>query len=369
MAFHRVEPAFHKFVVVFLDIAHRGFFQQIVAAVHLDAQRIEGVDYLIGIRDDRLVLVGQESEEMVLERPIRRELYLLGVYQYQFYLGGVFFIQDRHQDCVDTHRFTLTRGTGYQQVGHLCQICYKDFIGDGFAQSDGQVHFCPFEFFGHEDFLHGHHLFLLVRHFDTNSALARYGRDNADTEGRQAQGDIVFQVFDPGNAHARGGDDFVQRNRRANRCPDFGNFYFVMKQRLYDLVFVRFQFFPVDLDLLVGIIVQQGHYGIFVGGQVQRRVIRFAELLLFLRDGGKGAGSVGRFHGRHRGQRRYFHGRARCQCRCFRTCRRRVRLAVQVEGELVSRYLAVTAFVFHRITRYGQDGICHGRPLLSSGGR
>ena len=80
MSVLRIELAVLEFLVVFLDVARSRYLQQVVACVHLLAQRVERAHHLGHVGDDGFgSLVGHHCEEVLFERSIDRELHLLGV--------------------------------------------------------------------------------------------------------------------------------------------------------------------------------------------------------------------------------------------------------------------------------------------------
>ena len=63
----RIQPPRDELLVVFLDVSRSGFLQQLVTVVHLDTERVQGIDNLFCICDDRLFLVRQLREEVLLD--------------------------------------------------------------------------------------------------------------------------------------------------------------------------------------------------------------------------------------------------------------------------------------------------------------
>ena len=84
MSFLRIELAVDELLVILLDIAHVGQLQEVVARVHLHADRIEGLHHLGDIRNDGLSVAGKLGQEMMLNDGIDAELHLLGVHQHEF---------------------------------------------------------------------------------------------------------------------------------------------------------------------------------------------------------------------------------------------------------------------------------------------
>ena len=53
----RVQLPFHELLVIFFDVSHVSLFQQIVAAIHLDAERIERGYYFVIIGNDSFLCI------------------------------------------------------------------------------------------------------------------------------------------------------------------------------------------------------------------------------------------------------------------------------------------------------------------------
>ncbi len=59
----------------------------------------------------------------------------------------------------------------------------------------GQLLIALHELVGGNYRVHGYHFAVFVRHLNTNGSFARNGRNNTNTQGSKAQGNIIFQVF------------------------------------------------------------------------------------------------------------------------------------------------------------------------------
>ena len=121
-------------------------------------------------------------------------------------------VEERGDDGVEAHRLTLSRGTRHEQVGNLGQVNHEDLVGDGLAQGDGKFHVGLLEFLGVEDAIH-----------------------------RQAEGDVVLQVLDLGDAHALGRRDLVERDGRADGGANGTDLHAEVVEHLDDAVFVGLQ--------------------------------------------------------------------------------------------------------------------------------
>jgi hypothetical protein len=128
----------------------------------------------------------------------------------------------------------------------------------------------------------GDHLFLFVGHLDTYGPFTRNRSDDANAQGGEAEGDVIFQIFDFGNADARGGYDFVKGNGRPYGGPDFCYFDFVVGQGGRDLIFVGFQLSPVNFHRVISIIHKEIQIREFIPGKVSGWVIGFHVQRFFL---------------------------------------------------------------------------------------
>ena len=234
----RVEAARLKLGVVFLDVPHLGFLEQVVAVVHELAEAFERLHHFRHVGDDGVFAVGNFGEEMVLNRGVHAKLHFLRVYHHEFQFGGVLLVEQRGDNGVQADRLTLTRGTGNEQVGHLGEVHHKGLVRNGLAEGDGQFVLRFLEFLGVENALHRHDARVLVRHLDTDCAFAGNGRDDADAEGGEREGDVVLEVSDFVDAHARRGGHFVERNGGADGSLDARNLYAKTAQHGDDTVLV-----------------------------------------------------------------------------------------------------------------------------------
>ena len=119
---------------------------------------------------------------------------------------------------------------------------------------------------------------LLFGHFDADGALAGDRRDDADAQRGEAQRDVVLQVLDLADAHARLRDDLVERHRRSDRRLDLVDADVVVGEGLDDAVLVLLQFLLGHGEVAVAVVNEQVDVRQLVAAQVQRRIV-LAELL------------------------------------------------------------------------------------------
>ena len=182
-------------------------------------------------------------------------------------------------DGVQTNRLTLTGSTGNEQVRNLRQIHHEHLVGDGLTQRDRQLHLGFLELLGVQDALHAHDVCLGIRHLDTDGSLARDRSDDTDTQGSEAQGDIILQVLDLGDAHTLSRLNLVESDGRTHGGTDGLDLYAEVAQHLDDSVLVRLLLLFVDRHLLVVVFLQQVEGRVLVSSERLLRIDRRIEHL------------------------------------------------------------------------------------------
>lgn len=137
----------------------------------------------------------------------------------------------------------MSGGTGDEEVGHLGEVDHEHFVGDGLAEGDGEFVLGLAELLGVDDALHGDDLWAGVGDFDTDGAFAGNGGDDADAEGGEAEGDVVLEVADLGDADAGGGGDLVEGDGGTDGGGDLADFYAEVAEDFDDAVLVGLEFF------------------------------------------------------------------------------------------------------------------------------
>ena len=188
-------------------------------------------------------------------------------------------VEQGSDDGVQTHRLTLTGSTGNEQVRNLRQIHHEHLVGDGLTQRDRQFHLGFLELLGVQNALHAHDVCLGIRHLDTDGSLARDWSDDTDTQGSEAQGDIILQVLDLGDAHTLGRLNLVESDGRAHGGTDGLDLYAEVAQHLDDPVLVRLLLLFIDRHLLVVVFLQQVEGRVLVSCERLLRIDRRIEHL------------------------------------------------------------------------------------------
>ena len=90
----RVKMSAEELLVVFLDIACSCFLQKVVASVHESTKTFQGLDNLLRVGNNRLVHVLVDgSHEVVGDRCIDTELYLLRIYKHKLQFVWMFLVE------------------------------------------------------------------------------------------------------------------------------------------------------------------------------------------------------------------------------------------------------------------------------------
>ena len=188
-------------------------------------------------------------------------------------------VEQGSDDGVQTDRLTLTGSTGNEQVRNLRQIHHEHLVGDGLTQRDRQFHLGFLELLGVQDALHAHDVCLGIRHLDTDGSLARDRSDDTDTQGSEAQGDIILQVLDLGDAHTLGRLNLVESDGRTHGGTDGLDLYAEVAKYLDDAVLVGLLLLFVDRHLLVVVFLQQVEGRVLVSCERLLRIDRRIEHL------------------------------------------------------------------------------------------
>ena len=137
-----------------------------------------------------------------------------------------------------------------------------------FASKYGTYRYCP----GHT-----------IGHFDTYCAFTGYRGYDADAECREAQGYVVFEIFNLSYAHTFGGHYFVKCHRRAYCGLDSCYGYVVTFEGVYNHLLVFFLLAFVDNGTTVALL-EQVDAGHIVARQVGMGVVREIDAVVLSRS-------------------------------------------------------------------------------------
>ena len=95
MSVLRIQLAVNELLVILLDIARLGHLQQVVAGIHLLAQRVQRAHHLGDVCDDGIrLLVWYLGQEVLLNSGIDAELHLLRVYQHYLQFCRMLLVEE-----------------------------------------------------------------------------------------------------------------------------------------------------------------------------------------------------------------------------------------------------------------------------------
>ena len=132
---------------------------------------------------------------MAFEPVIHRELHHLGIYHYELQLRRMLAVEQRGDDGIQTHRFTLSRRSRNQQVGHLRKIERIVLVLNRAADNHGQLSLRPLELLRADGRVHRHDLLVTVGHLDTDSTSARDRGYDTYTQRLETLCDILLQTL------------------------------------------------------------------------------------------------------------------------------------------------------------------------------
>ena len=274
----RIQLAADELRIVFLDVTAACLAEQVVTGIHFHTERIEGLYHLGHVGDDGVFSVRQLGQEVTFNRRIDGEFHFLRVDDDELQFAGVLLVEKGSHDGIQTDRLTLSGCSGYQHVRRFGQIHHKHFVGDGLSECYGQVESGFLELLAGQDGAHRNDARIGVRYFNTDGSLARYWGDDTDSEGRKAQGNVVFQVTDLGDADTFGRSDLIKRNGRTHTGLDRTDLDAETAEHLDDAVLVGILFLHVDGRLVVVVSVQQIQGREFVVFQIQTGIVRLCHV-------------------------------------------------------------------------------------------
>ena len=93
MPLFRIQAAIDELLVVLFNVAHMSHFQQIIAAVHLYTNGIEGLHHFSYVSDDSIFTIGKFCKKMMLNDRINAEFHFLRIYQNKLQFGRMLLIK------------------------------------------------------------------------------------------------------------------------------------------------------------------------------------------------------------------------------------------------------------------------------------
>ena len=158
-------------------------------------------------------------------------------------------------------------------MGHLGEGHHEDFVGDGFANGNGELIGALLKFPGIDDALHGNDVRCFVWHLHTNGSLARNGGNDSNAERTETQGDVVFEITDFADSYTRCRRDFVKRDGGADGGLDANDFHTEIMKHFDDTVFVGILLNHVYRTAVVGVFLQKVETRELVVFEVKTRIV------------------------------------------------------------------------------------------------
>ena len=181
--------------IVRSDVADARFGKQLIAFIHHlhdDLQRTVG---LFPVRDDRC----QQMRYLV----VRGKFYFLRIDQQHLHLIRSGTHQDRADDRIDAHGFSAAGGTGYQQMRHLVELAINGIAHQIHSQTEQQTPVRHALRDRTHHLLEVHRRLLFIRNLDADRALAGNRRFDADVLRRQRHLNVILQIADLIDSHAK----------------------------------------------------------------------------------------------------------------------------------------------------------------------
>ena len=158
-------------------------------------------------------------------------------------------------------------------MGHLGEVHHEDFVGDGFANGNGELIGALLKFPGIDDALHGNDVRCFVWHLHTDGSLARNGGNDSNAERTETQGDVVFEITDFADSYTRCRRDFVKRDGGADGGLDANDFHTEIMKHFDDTVFVGILLNHVYRTAVVGVFLQKVETRELVVFEVKTRIV------------------------------------------------------------------------------------------------
>ena len=196
---------FHLFVEA-CDVARVHATHHAIAFFHLLHRPFE--------RADRFVRFGHHRAEEMRNVVVALQFEHFGIDQDQPALVGREAIEQRQQDRIEPDRFTRTRRTRDQQMGHGGKVGHDRLAGNILAENHRQAAPAIDEGGGIGELLVADHLAVGIGQFDPDHGLARNGRDARGDRGHIAR-DILGQTDDAAGLDAGRGLKLVHGHHGA----------------------------------------------------------------------------------------------------------------------------------------------------------
>ena len=181
-----------------------------------------------------LLRVGDHTGEEVRGVVVLAQLYPLGVHQDQADLLGRSPHQHRGEQRVDARRLAGPGGSGDQHVRKLGEPEHAWRSRHVHADADEHRVVVCLRLVRCQDVADGDEVALAVRHLDTDRRLPRDGCEDPHVGRRERIGDVVAEVRDLVDLHARGQLDLVARHGRPGHDPNQAGVHAVLLECVFE---------------------------------------------------------------------------------------------------------------------------------------
>ncbi len=202
--------SFVDLAVEILDVARAIRGQQLVAILHLEHRPLE--------HGGGVTIVGDDLVPQVRKNIVNRELDHFRIDHQEAQRRRRVAINEARDQRVDADRFSRSRRSGDQQVGHFRQIGDDRPALEILPERDRQGRANGLEFARLDQLTERHHLGGRIWDFDADGAPARNRRDDADALRAHRQREIVGEIRDLTDFHSRGRRDLELRHDGPGRA-------------------------------------------------------------------------------------------------------------------------------------------------------
>ncbi len=134
---------------------------------------------------------------------IDRQLQHLGINHNEPHVGGCRVVEQAEHHGVDGHGFARTGGSGHQQVGHTGQVDHHGVTADVLPERQCERGIGMVVLLGLQQLAQADDFPVLIGHFQADNGLARNDFHHAHTHRGQRPGQVLGQVRNLADLHAR----------------------------------------------------------------------------------------------------------------------------------------------------------------------
>ncbi len=151
------------------------------------------------------------------------QLYYLGVYHDQFYVFRVRFVENAHNQRIDTDGFSRPRSACNEKVRHFGNIRHHGFPGDIFSHCKSNIGFMAFKFLGGNKFPERNNGIFRIGNLDSHRRFSGNRCFDPDIRHCQVLLDIICQAHNLADLYPLIRLDLVAGHRRSPAYVRYGN--------------------------------------------------------------------------------------------------------------------------------------------------